>query len=71
MPKRVENAFILTCNVSLEYEKRYSSSVPVLPSCQLVLLSAIIINTFLIAHGAPVKLGMTNLTVNKYLSVYC
>ena len=22
MPKRVENAFILTCNVSLEYEKR-------------------------------------------------
>ena len=25
MPKRVENAFILTCNVSLEYEKR---SVP-------------------------------------------
>ena len=25
MPKRVENAFILTCNVSLEYEKRYSS----------------------------------------------
>jgi T-complex protein 1 subunit zeta len=23
MPKRVENAFILTCNVSLEYEKRY------------------------------------------------
>jgi T-complex protein 1 subunit zeta len=24
MPKRVENAYILTCNVSLEYEKRYS-----------------------------------------------
>ena len=23
MPKRVENAYILTCNVSLEYEKRY------------------------------------------------
>ena len=23
MPKRVENAFILTCNVSLEYEKRF------------------------------------------------
>lgn len=22
MPKRVENAFILTCNVSMEYEKR-------------------------------------------------
>ena len=22
MPKRVENAYILTCNVSLEYEKR-------------------------------------------------
>ena len=26
MPKRVENAFILTCNVSLEYEKRYVSA---------------------------------------------
>ena len=24
MKKRVENAYILTCNVSLEYEKRYS-----------------------------------------------
>lgn len=23
MPKRLENAYILTCNVSLEYEKRY------------------------------------------------
>jgi T-complex protein 1 subunit zeta len=23
MPKRVENAFILTCNLSLEYEKTY------------------------------------------------
>ena len=23
MPKRVENAYILTCNVSLEYEKRF------------------------------------------------
>ncbi len=23
MPKRVENAFILTCNVSMEYEKRF------------------------------------------------
>ena len=23
MPKRLENAFILTCNVSMEYEKRY------------------------------------------------
>lgn len=22
MPKRVENAYILTCNVSMEYEKR-------------------------------------------------
>ena len=22
MPKRVDNAFILTCNVSMEYEKR-------------------------------------------------
>lgn len=23
MPKKVRNAYILTCNVSLEYEKRY------------------------------------------------
>ena len=23
MPKRVDNAYILTCNVSMEYEKRY------------------------------------------------
>lgn len=23
MPKKVENAFILTCNVSMEYEKRF------------------------------------------------
>lgn len=23
MPKSVKNAYILTCNVSLEYEKRY------------------------------------------------
>jgi len=29
MPKRVENAFILTCNVSLEYEKRYHCSVSI------------------------------------------
>jgi chaperonin GroEL (HSP60 family) len=25
MKRRAENCFILTCNVSLEYEKRYSS----------------------------------------------
>ena len=23
MPKRVDNAYILTCNVSMDYEKRY------------------------------------------------
>lgn len=27
MPKRVENAFILTLNVSLEYEKTYVASI--------------------------------------------
>lgn len=25
MPKRTEDAYILTCNVSLEYEKRYDT----------------------------------------------
>jgi chaperonin GroEL (HSP60 family) len=25
MPKRVADAFILTCNVSMEYEKRYAA----------------------------------------------
>lgn len=25
MPKQVENAFILTCNVSLEFEKTYAN----------------------------------------------
>lgn len=27
MPKRVDNAYILTCNVSMEYEKRYLNSI--------------------------------------------
>jgi T-complex protein 1 subunit zeta len=27
MPKRVDNAYILTCNVSMEYEKRYFNSI--------------------------------------------
>ena len=27
MPKRAENAYILTCNVSLEYEKRYEAGI--------------------------------------------
>ena len=27
MPKRVDNAYILTCNVSMEYEKRYLSLI--------------------------------------------
>lgn len=29
MPKRVSNAYILTCNVSLEYEKTYKLSFPI------------------------------------------
>ena len=32
MKKRVEDAYILTCNVSLEYEKRYSVRVCVFGS---------------------------------------
>lgn len=27
MPKRLDNAYILTCNVSMEYEKRYFNSI--------------------------------------------
>lgn len=37
MKKRVSNAYILTCNVSLEYEKRLASSThlphPLIPLC--------------------------------------
>lgn len=27
MPKRVENAFVLSCNISFEYEKSEASSI--------------------------------------------
>lgn len=37
MPKRVENAFILTLNVSLEYEKTYVSPSPPSGILQLII----------------------------------
>ena len=33
MKKRVENCFILTCNVSLEYEKRWAARQGSAPKC--------------------------------------
>ena len=43
MPKRVENAYILTCNVSLEYEKRYCNVLPDYHS--IILLIKFFLNT--------------------------
>ena len=36
MKKRVENCFILTCNVSLEYEKRWVRRHDMAPKCALL-----------------------------------
>ena len=37
MPKKLENAYILTCNVSLEYEKRYISWLIIFPNWKQLL----------------------------------
>ena len=45
MPKRVDNAYILTCNVSLEYEKRCvilsSLNMSIVKLCFLILFSEV------------------------------